>query len=60
LIAAREGVDAIMLDNFQVEYVRKAVDLLESEGLRSVIVKASGGITPENVAEYAETGPPAT
>ncbi len=57
LIAAREDVDAVMLDNFCVEDVRRAVKLLEAEGLRdAVIVEASGRITPENVAKYAEAG----
>ncbi len=57
LVAAREGVDIVMLDNFCVEDVRRTVKLLEAEGLRSaVILEASGGITPENVAEYAEAG----
>ncbi len=57
LMAAREGADIVMLDNFSVEDVRRAIKLLEGEGLRdNVIVEASGGITPENVAEYAETG----
>jgi len=55
--AARAGADIIMLDNFTVEDVLKALRALEEEGLRaSVLVEASGRIGPENVADYARTG----
>ncbi len=55
--AARAGADIIMLDNFSPEETRKALELLEEAGLRSkVIVEVSGGIRPENVADYARTG----
>ena len=55
--AARSGADVIMLDNMPPDEVRRALELLEKEGLRKrVLVEASGGITPENVAEYAAAG----
>ncbi len=55
--AARAGADIIMLDNFTVEEVLRALRALEEEGLRaSVLVEASGRIGPENVADYARTG----
>ncbi|MET1125074.1 MAG: carboxylating nicotinate-nucleotide diphosphorylase [Archaeoglobaceae archaeon] len=56
LIAAKEGVDIIMLDNFKPKEIEKVVELLEKEGLRGrVLLEASGGITPENVKDYAKT-----
>lgn len=42
----------IMLDNFTVENVQKAVDLFGS----SVEFEASGGIGPSNAKAYAQTG----
>ena len=55
--AARAGADIIMLDNFTVEDVRRALRMLEEAGLRkSVLVEVSGGIRPDNVADYAATG----
>ena len=57
LIAAREGVDVIMLDNFKPREVEETINLLERENLRDkVLVEVSGGITPKNVKEYAKTG----
>ena len=55
--AAKSGADIVMLDNFTVEEVSRALRRLEEEGLRtSVLVEASGRIGPENVADYARTG----
>ncbi len=55
--AAKAGADVVMLDNFAVEEVVKALEYLRREGLRDkVVVEVSGGITLENVAEYAKTG----
>jgi nicotinate-nucleotide pyrophosphorylase (carboxylating) len=45
-------VDVIMLDNFNTEDIKKAVDLTAG----SCLLEASGGITLENVREVAETG----
>jgi len=57
LEAARAGADIVMLDNFTVEEVRRALKLLEEEGLREkVLVEASGRIGPDNIADYAGTG----
>jgi nicotinate-nucleotide pyrophosphorylase (carboxylating) len=57
LIAAKEGVDVIMLDNFKPWEIEKVITLLEKEGVRKkVLLEVSGGITPENVKEYAKTG----
>ncbi len=55
--AALLGADIVMLDNMSPQEVREALRLLEEKGLRSkVIVEASGGITPENIEEYAAIG----
>jgi nicotinate-nucleotide pyrophosphorylase (carboxylating) len=57
VIAAMEGVDIIMLDNFTVDEVRKTLKLLEEKGVReSVIVEVSGGINLKNIEEYAAAG----
>ncbi len=55
---ARLGVDIIMLDNVSPQEVRRAISMLESEGLRNkVIIEVSGGITLDNIADYASAGP---
>lgn len=46
------GVDRIMLDNMDLERMRKAVALVAGR----VELEASGGITLENVAAVAQTG----
>jgi nicotinate-nucleotide pyrophosphorylase (carboxylating) len=46
------GVHRIMLDNFDVDLLREAVQLINGE----YETEASGGITLENIREYAETG----
>jgi nicotinate-nucleotide pyrophosphorylase (carboxylating) len=46
------GVDRIMLDNFTVEAMRKAVERIA----HTTAVEASGGITLERVRVIAETG----
>jgi len=47
------GVDAILLDNFSVEEVAKAVEEIQGRA----VVEASGGITLETVRQYADAGP---
>jgi nicotinate-nucleotide pyrophosphorylase (carboxylating) len=43
-----------MLDNFSIEQVKDAVGLLKKAGfLGKVILEASGGITAENIMDYA-------
>lgn len=46
------GVVRIMLDNFSYANIREAMKIIDGR----FPVEASGGITPENVREYAETG----
>jgi nicotinate-nucleotide pyrophosphorylase (carboxylating) len=46
------GVDRILLDNFDYETLRKAVNIVDGR----VPTEASGGITEENAIEYARCG----
>lgn len=46
------GVDRILLDNFTFDKLKEAVDLIDGR----LITEASGGITVENVREYALCG----
>jgi nicotinate-nucleotide pyrophosphorylase (carboxylating) len=57
VVAAKAGADIIMLDNFSPTQIKQAVKPLKKAGLRGrVILEASGGITEENLLEYASTG----
>jgi nicotinate-nucleotide pyrophosphorylase (carboxylating) len=57
LKAAELGADIIMLDNFSAKQVKDAVTLLKKAGFfGKVLLEASGGITGENLLEYASTG----
>lgn len=56
--AAEAGADIVMLDNLGVEGVRRAIEALKRAGLRDkVIVEVSGGVTLENLKDYASAGP---
>ncbi|MHB8207336.1 carboxylating nicotinate-nucleotide diphosphorylase [Mucilaginibacter sp.] len=46
------GVNRILLDNFNFNDLRDAVDMIEGR----FITEASGGITIDNIREYAECG----
>jgi len=55
--AVEAEADIVMLDNFEPEEVGEALDLLEEKSLRDdIMIEASGGIDPSNVADYAEHG----
>ncbi|MEM2242944.1 MAG: carboxylating nicotinate-nucleotide diphosphorylase [Candidatus Bathyarchaeia archaeon] len=57
LRAAEVGVDMVMLDNFSPKQVEEAVKLLKKAGYYGkVLLEASGGITAENILEYASKG----
>jgi nicotinate-nucleotide pyrophosphorylase (carboxylating) len=46
-----------MLDNFSVKQIERAVALLKKgKCYGKVVLEASGGITGENIMEYASTG----
>jgi nicotinate-nucleotide pyrophosphorylase (carboxylating) len=52
---AESGVDVIMLDNMKPEEVASVVEELKKRGLRKeVVIEVSGGITPENILDYAK------
>ncbi|MDR1806091.1 MAG: carboxylating nicotinate-nucleotide diphosphorylase [Clostridium sp.] len=50
--ALEAGADIIMLDNMTPKEIRAAVALIDGKA----ITEASGGITADNVKEYAKTG----
>ncbi|AMQ18191.1 carboxylating nicotinate-nucleotide diphosphorylase [Thermococcus peptonophilus] len=55
LKAARAGADVVMLDNMKPDEIAEVIDALRREGLRErVKIEVSGGITPENITEYAK------
>ncbi|MEO0895100.1 MAG: carboxylating nicotinate-nucleotide diphosphorylase [Bacteroidota bacterium] len=51
-VLAEGGVDRIMLDNYDYDTMRQAVDLIGDQAE----TEASGGITLDTVRAYAETG----
>lgn len=53
LKAAEAGADIVMLDNFSVKQVKDAIEALKKSGFGSVMLEVSGGITGENLVEYA-------
>ncbi len=56
-IAAEAGADIIMFDNFSTKQIENAVKLLKEKGFYGkVLLEASGGITSENILDYACTG----
>jgi nicotinate-nucleotide pyrophosphorylase (carboxylating) len=56
LKAAEAGADIIMLDNFSPKQVKEAIKLLKKAGFfGKILLEASGGITEENLLEYAAT-----
>ena len=57
LPAVRAGADIVMLDNFSLEKIQKAMMLLKREKYcGKVMIEASGGITAENIMRFASTG----
>ena len=56
LKAAEAGADIIMLDNFSPKQIREAVEALKKAGFFGKIpLEISGGITEQNLLEYAST-----
>jgi nicotinate-nucleotide pyrophosphorylase (carboxylating) len=54
LKAAEAGADVVMLDNFSPKQVREAVETLKKAGFfGKVLLEVSGGITEQNIMEYA-------
>lgn len=56
-IFAVVGVDYVLLDNFSLEDVKRAIECRDSLGLKGKVeLEASGGITLETVGQVAKTG----
>jgi nicotinate-nucleotide pyrophosphorylase (carboxylating) len=56
LKAAKAGADVVMLDNFSPQQIRDTVESLRKAGFfGKILLEASGGITEENLVEYAQT-----
>jgi nicotinate-nucleotide pyrophosphorylase (carboxylating) len=54
LKAAEAGADIIMFDNFSPKQIKEAVGLLKKAGfLGKILLEASGGITADNLLDYA-------
>lgn len=54
--AVKAQADIVMLDNFTPKKIKKAIKELENQNLRNIVkLEASGGITLENVKDYAAT-----
>jgi nicotinate-nucleotide pyrophosphorylase (carboxylating) len=57
LEAAISGADIVMLDNMNPSEVTDVVNALINKNLREkILIEVSGGINPDNIAYYAETG----
>jgi nicotinate-nucleotide pyrophosphorylase (carboxylating) len=56
IVAAKARVDMILLDNFSPKQIEKTIGLLRKAGFfGKVLLEASGGITAENIMEFAST-----
>nr|MDP9016081.1 carboxylating.nicotinate-nucleotide diphosphorylase [Thermoproteota archaeon] len=52
------GVDIVMLDNFAPDLVHRSMEKINILGLRDkIIIEVSGGITLDNIYEYASAKP---
>ena len=54
--ALAAGADRLLLDNFDIEDLQRAVEINQKEGHPPADLEASGGITLDNIYEIAETG----
>lgn len=54
--ALETGASRLLLDNFTPQMLREALKLRDAHAAQRKLLEASGGITLENVREYAETG----
>jgi len=56
--AAKLGADIVMLDNMTVEHVKTTMKTLADLRLRDkVMIEISGGLTEDNLLDYARLGP---
>jgi len=57
VLAAKEGATIIMLDNFSPAQIKKTIQVLKNQRLRSkIMLEASGGINSKNIVNYGKTG----
>jgi nicotinate-nucleotide pyrophosphorylase (carboxylating) len=57
VLAANMGATIIMLDNFTPSQIKKTIQTLKDQKLRTkVLLEASGGITSKNISKYGQTG----
>lgn len=54
--ALEAGADRLLLDNFDLEDLRRAVEVNQQEGTPPADLEASGGVTLDTVRSIAETG----
>lgn len=55
IAAAEAGADIIMFDNMTLEEIQRAIEELRKRGLRDrVLIEVSGGITEDNIIDYAK------
>ncbi|MCL5876930.1 MAG: carboxylating nicotinate-nucleotide diphosphorylase [Candidatus Bathyarchaeota archaeon] len=52
-VAAKAGADIVMLDNFSPKQAKEAAVKLRKAGYEKVLIEISGGVTAQNLAEYA-------
>jgi nicotinate-nucleotide pyrophosphorylase (carboxylating) len=52
--AAEAGADIVMLDNFSPKQAKEASKILKKAGFSGVLLEVSGGITGDNLLEYAK------
>ena len=58
LEAIEAGADIVMLDNFTPQLVKKSIEKIKEQGLRDkVVIEVSGGITLDNINQYASSRP---
>jgi nicotinate-nucleotide pyrophosphorylase (carboxylating) len=53
LKAAKAGADIVMLDNFSPKQAKATSEALRKAGFDRVLLEASGGITSENILDFA-------
>ena len=57
VLAAKEGATIVMLDNFSPSQIKRTIQVLKNQKLRSkVMLEASGGINSKNISKYGQTG----
>ena len=54
--ALAAGADRLLLDNFDIEDLQRAVEINQNEGRPPADLEASGGITLDHIYDVAETG----